>query len=106
MKYKILDLFCGAGGLSLGFERAGFSVLKAVDIEIFLVQDLFLLLQILLVVTKLILLVTDIASKDVELELHLAKSVLELSSNSRVSGSFFGIAVGLVIGRQSHQSKQ
>lgn len=33
MKYKLLDLFCGAGGLSLGFERAGFSVVKAVDID-------------------------------------------------------------------------
>ena len=33
MKYKLLDLFCGAGGLSLGFERAGFSVLKAIDID-------------------------------------------------------------------------
>ena len=33
MKYKLLDLFCGAGGLSLGFERAGFSVLKAVDTD-------------------------------------------------------------------------
>lgn len=33
MKYKILDLFCGAGGLSLGFERAGFDVVKAIDID-------------------------------------------------------------------------
>jgi DNA (cytosine-5)-methyltransferase 1 len=33
MKYKLLDLFCGAGGLSLGFEREGFSVVKAVDID-------------------------------------------------------------------------
>lgn len=32
-KYKLLDLFCGAGGLSLGFERAGFSVVKAIDID-------------------------------------------------------------------------
>ena len=32
-QYKILDLFCGAGGLSLGFEKAGFSVVKAVDID-------------------------------------------------------------------------
>lgn len=32
-KYNILDLFCGAGGLSLGFERAGFSVAKAIDID-------------------------------------------------------------------------
>ena len=30
---KILDLFCGAGGLSLGFERAGFTVVKAIDID-------------------------------------------------------------------------
>ena len=33
MKNKLLDLFCGAGGLSLGFERAGFDVVKAVDID-------------------------------------------------------------------------
>lgn len=32
-KYKLLDLFCGAGGLSLGFERAGYTVVKAVDID-------------------------------------------------------------------------
>lgn len=32
-KFKILDLFCGAGGLSLGFEKAGFSVIKAIDID-------------------------------------------------------------------------
>lgn len=31
--YRILDLFCGAGGLSLGFEKAGFSVVKAIDID-------------------------------------------------------------------------
>lgn len=28
---SVMDLFCGAGGLSLGFLRAGFSVLSAVD---------------------------------------------------------------------------
>lgn len=33
MKYNILDLFCGAGGLSLGFEKAGFNVVKAIDID-------------------------------------------------------------------------
>jgi len=27
----VLDLFCGAGGLSLGFEKAGFSVACAID---------------------------------------------------------------------------
>jgi len=31
--YRLLDLFCGAGGLSLGFERAGFNVVKAIDID-------------------------------------------------------------------------
>ena len=35
---KLLDLFCGAGGLSLGFERAGFHVIKAVDIDKFAVE--------------------------------------------------------------------
>lgn len=29
--YTVLDLFCGAGGLSLGFQRACFSIIKAVD---------------------------------------------------------------------------
>lgn len=31
-KPKILDLFCGCGGLSLGFENAGFEVALAIDI--------------------------------------------------------------------------
>lgn len=31
MKNKILDLFCGCGGLSLGFESAGFDVTLAID---------------------------------------------------------------------------
>lgn len=30
-KYNVVDLFCGAGGLSYGFERAGFNVLLGVD---------------------------------------------------------------------------
>ena len=31
-EYKIVDLFCGAGGLSLGFEKAGgFKIVKAID---------------------------------------------------------------------------
>lgn len=30
-KYNILDLFCGCGGMSLGFEQAGFKVLLGID---------------------------------------------------------------------------
>ena len=30
-KYNVIDLFCGAGGLSYGFEMAGFSVLLGID---------------------------------------------------------------------------
>ncbi len=30
-KKTVLDLFCGAGGLSLGFEKAGFEVVLAID---------------------------------------------------------------------------
>lgn len=29
---KIIDLFCGIGGLSLGFEQAGFEVISAIDV--------------------------------------------------------------------------
>jgi DNA (cytosine-5)-methyltransferase 1 len=32
-QYKIIDCFCGAGGLSLGFEKAGFNVLYAFDLD-------------------------------------------------------------------------
>jgi len=30
-QYNVIDLFCGAGGLSYGFERAGFNVLLGID---------------------------------------------------------------------------
>ena len=32
-EYNIIDLFCGAGGLSKGFEEAGYKTLLGVDIE-------------------------------------------------------------------------
>ncbi len=32
VRYTVLDLFCGCGGLSLGFEKAGYNVLLGVDI--------------------------------------------------------------------------
>ena len=28
---RVVDLFCGCGGLSLGFEKAGFDVVAAFD---------------------------------------------------------------------------
>ena len=30
-KYTVLDLFCGCGGLSLGFQNAGFNIVAAFD---------------------------------------------------------------------------
>ena len=33
MDKNFIDLFCGAGGLSLGFERAGFKCVGAIDIS-------------------------------------------------------------------------
>lgn len=32
-QFKVIDCFCGAGGLSLGFEKAGFKVLYAFDLD-------------------------------------------------------------------------
>ena len=37
-KYKILDLFCGAGGLSIGFERNNFEVVRAIDFAKYAVE--------------------------------------------------------------------
>lgn len=31
--YKIIDCFCGAGGLALGFEKAGFNIVYAFDLD-------------------------------------------------------------------------
>lgn len=32
-KYRVLDLFCGAGGLSLGFKLAGFQIVGGIDFQ-------------------------------------------------------------------------
>ena len=37
-KFTVLDLFCGAGGLSLGFQRAGFTIVRAIDNNLKAVQ--------------------------------------------------------------------
>ena len=29
--YKVIDLFCGAGGFSLGFKMAGFNIVGGID---------------------------------------------------------------------------
>ena len=31
MKYRVLDLFCGAGGFSLGFKQASFKIVMGID---------------------------------------------------------------------------
>ena len=33
MRYKVLDLFCGAGGFSLGFKMANYSIIGGIDID-------------------------------------------------------------------------
>ena len=33
IKYKVLDLFCGAGGLSLGFKMADFDIVGGIDFD-------------------------------------------------------------------------
>ncbi len=38
--YSVLSLFCGAGGLDLGFEAEGFSLLEAIDINPWCVKTL------------------------------------------------------------------
>ena len=33
MKFKAIDLFCGAGGLSAGLKKSGFQICLGVDID-------------------------------------------------------------------------
>ncbi len=33
MKFKAIDLFCGAGGLSAGLKKSGFQLCLGVDID-------------------------------------------------------------------------
>ncbi len=40
MKYGVLSLFCGAGGLDLGFEAEGFGHVEAIDIDPWSVQTM------------------------------------------------------------------
>ena len=35
---NVIDLFCGAGGLSYGFEQAGFKTVLGVDINPFALE--------------------------------------------------------------------
>ena len=37
-EFRIVDLFCGAGGLSLGFENAGFKIGLANDIDYYSIE--------------------------------------------------------------------
>ena len=39
--YTVVDLFCGAGGLSRGFLDAGFNVVLGVDFDDDIIQDLY-----------------------------------------------------------------
>jgi DNA (cytosine-5)-methyltransferase 1 len=39
MGYKVNDLFCGAGGMGLGFKQAGFEIVGAWDIDKYAIQS-------------------------------------------------------------------
>ncbi len=38
MRYRVLELFCGSGGLSLGLEMAGFDVIAGIDCDRYSIQ--------------------------------------------------------------------
>ncbi|WP_280755711.1 DNA (cytosine-5-)-methyltransferase [Paenibacillus sp. LBL] len=38
-KFKVIDMFCGCGGMGLGFKRAGFEIVSAWDIDKYAIQS-------------------------------------------------------------------
>ena len=45
MKYKVIDLFAGVGGMSLGFEMAGFDVVLANEYDKLHIKRIIVLLK-------------------------------------------------------------
>lgn len=40
-RYKVIDLFAGCGGFSVGFEQAGFNIIKAVEFDSQIAKNLY-----------------------------------------------------------------
>jgi len=93
-KYKVISLFSGAGGMDIGFRRAGFEIAVAVEIDVSCCETLHANNPSLPIINKSI---TDVSSQEIldTAGLHVGEAALVIGGPPCQSFSLAGLRKGL-----------